>query len=98
MASLTTLCPAGTTTIALPSKVTGRLECATSTLPLDCRASSTSSKETGLVPKALDRRMRTWPPQMSGRKIKRKVWSDAPRSADGRANLSSGCAVALPTG
>ena len=71
--SLIALCPAGTVMLGLASKVTGRLECGTSTLPLDCKASSTSSKVTGLLPKAFERRMRAWPPHMSGRTIRRKL-------------------------
>ena len=67
-------------------------------LPLCWRPIWTVSNVTGLVPNALDRRMRACLPQMSGRTIRRKDWSVAPFAASGKAKRSSGCAVALPTG
>ena len=96
--SLTTLPPGGTTTLAFPPKVAAVLVPGTIALPLSCSPTNAPSNVTGLVPKALERRMRASLPQTSGRTIIRNDWSRAPRSGEGKANLRSGCAVGLPTG
>ncbi len=97
-ASLTTLWPGATVTPFWPPNSTGWLVPLRMALPLSCKPTNAPSKVTGLVPKALDSGCAPAGPQASGRTIRRNDWSRAPCSGEGKANLSSGWAVGLPTG
>ena len=78
MPSLEISRPAGIVTDVLPLKVT-RVTVPRTTLPeYSWRATVTSSKVTGWVPKTLENRNRILLPQRSGLTIERKVWLVAP--------------------
>src|SRR5262249_50999963 len=70
----------------------------TRTGPPICKPTKTSSNVTALVPNMFVNRSRACRPQISGRTMRRNVWSFAPVCADGKANRWSGCADGLPTG
>ena len=96
--SLNVAAPGATVMVCLPwLNVTRRFVPGTRLPAVLCRPTKASSKVTGWVPKAFEKRSRTCRPHRSGLTIRRKVWSAAPRSADSKAKSSTGWAEGLPT-